>query len=200
MLPPILDGDLVPDESADDAQTRLARRPQDGLTVDVSVPGGTVSVPVTRSDADTLVAGQLYLALYNKSGLMPDVNDFSPRSEWSDQERREMGLPPRRKVPLLEASNAAPFVSGDRLGLAPLHEFTPSWSFVKTSGNYRARVRLDRAGFITHFVIGTRDRLLLAAALVTPLPMHAGDTLTLGVKLSDQRQLPGETTKQIGPS
>jgi hypothetical protein len=195
----ILNGEVVlPDETPAQAVARVERSDlcvTDGVAVEVSTPGGIGRVFVSRDHAAALVAGQLYVGLYNRSGCVPDREDFRP-VDWTPNERADMGLPPRQqRRKLLEASNADPFVAAEQIGLAPIHVFHSPYTGAES---LRAHVRLAHAGFVTHFVIGTRDKIVTAGAWTHPLPMHAGDHLTIGVAMPPA--LPPAKERMIGTS
>jgi hypothetical protein len=188
----IVDAEILPDETEPQALARVERAEVavlDGVVVDIDLPGGRTSIAVTHEDAKALKAGQLYIGFYNLSGMLPDREDFEGLTDKSDQERREMGLPPRRPQERLHKylpDPTKPFMVSNRVALAPIHKETRGRWYAEKTDVLNVRLTWEATAWVTHFAIGTRkDGILFGGQLNQPLAVKPGNGLKFAIKLAD---------------
>lgn len=182
----ILDGEILSVDETDEAaeirrqQQELAQLHERRALIVVEAGGERALVEVLPEQyehaAQALDAKYLFLGLYNKSGRAPTVADFEP-VDWTDDERRSMGKPPRTRTPMLEADNTKPFRAAERVGIAALYHVR--------GGNYAAMVKAVTTAYVTHFTIGSPTHgILLAGHFTNPLKVLSGGWIKLGVNMS----------------
>jgi hypothetical protein len=163
----IIDAELLPELAPDSAIMRVA------------LPGGLAELPITRAQADALAAPHdLYIGFYSVGVRAPSVEDFAPAANWSDDVRREMGLPTRRRRLPPAPALGQPLRMGTRVGLAKLEP---------AGRTHRATATIIRTSFVTHFSIGNRKGgILLAGQFNEPVKVLGGHHLTIGIALDPE--------------
>jgi hypothetical protein len=164
--------------------------------LDVELAQGRFSLALTDADFDSLVAGQLYIGLYNLSDYVPSPDDFDGLDKSPGESRAMYGdhqdsRPGRRAM----SSYRGRRLLGDghvarRLGSAPLHMRECRGTRV-LSGDVTAH----SLGWVTHFVIGThRDGVLMAGQFNAPLAIKPGNGFSFGIKMEQLRAALSESS------
>lgn len=178
------------DETLEQALARIDRQAL-AVRQPHAVLDGNGAVPqlVSEDDWKALTADQLYVAFYNLSGQVPEPYEFEGYANKTDQERREMGLPPRVRL----LGTGAPFTAQAQLRMVPMYLSRRRAGDVLTS-----RCTFETLGWVTHFAIGTASRgILLAGEFMTPIPMQPGNGFSFGLKLTPMTALPTDVVRQL---
>ena len=204
----------LPDETQTQALARIERReiaqrhPRGELSIEL--PSGRQFMPLTGDESTDLKAGQLYIGFYNLSGDVPRPRDFANDKgmfdrdhrcsidpyAWVDREdswaARNRMLPAGQTGEMVPAAAAEsnreslrsliakqPFVAKLRIATAPLNPAR------RDAAVLEAQIRAGARGWVTHFAIGTRDRVIVGGELNQPIPMMQGNGLKFAIRVRD---------------
>lgn len=135
---------------------------------------------LTQKEYAALLAGQLFIGFFNMSGELPIPEDFEGITDLSDDERKMIGLKPRGARARRLLGDGRPVKKP--LAVAPIRVRTRG----QTEPVFYSRLKFSETAWVTHFVIVSRRKKVLAAAqLPKPIATKPGNGLSLGFRLSD---------------
>ena len=200
----ILDAEILPDETEQTALVRVERRElataNPAAHVSLDLPGGKQVVPLTDSEFNELVTGQLYIGFYNLSGCLPDREEFRGIADLDRNELESMYGPDeaarilsRRKASRQRhmLTDGTPLHVNQRVALVPMHrdERRTRWGGEKRDDVLRCRYTFKETCWVTHFAIGSRTSgVLVGAQFNQPMPFLPGNGFKFGVSLTQVRQ------------
>jgi hypothetical protein len=152
--------------------------------ITVEAPRGNAVARLTPEEEQGLQKDQpLYISFYNMSGTLPEPDDFELAGEWPDEIRRQMGLKPRgeRQKLITTIAGHADLINS-RLGGGQLRQ-----SHIGP-GIMQVDCKMERLGWITHFLISDKDGNKLAAGEFEQYtPTQTGNGFMFGIRLNPQR-------------
>lgn len=184
----IVDGEIVDETPAQALErshaTALAARGEGKvIRVTVQTSGGDYRayIPMELAPVDVC---ELWIGAYNKSNAQPNIDEFEPAYNWSDETRESIGLPKRARARLALPSSTLdePMRVAERVGLARL---------ARRGHAHEAmiQIRTDiKTTYITHLAIGVRNGpILTALQFDRPMPVLGGRHLKFGILLDGAR-------------